>query len=140
MDDRYAINVAKTELREAYRNADVDGIVRLFSDSFTDMREGQASFWNIDAKTALRIGLEKLFREHDIEFVPTIIDIWVSSDIAVEHGWHDVTRRPKLGGTPATTRKRYVEVWRREADLGWRIVLLIDNDDQNPELLNRTNS
>lgn len=135
MDDRYAINMAKTKLREAYRNADVDGIVDLFSDSFRDMREGQPTFRGIDAKTAMRIWLEKLFREQNVDFVPTIIDIKVSGDIAVEHGWHRVTRQAKEGGMPTTTRTRYVEVWQREADLQWRIILLIDNADQEPELL-----
>lgn len=135
MDDRYAINVAKTKLREAYKNADVEGIVGLFSDSFTDMQEGQATFWGIDAKAAMRIRLEKLFREQNIELIPTIIDIQIAGDTAVEHGWHVVIQRPKLGGPQATTRRRYVEVWRRETDFGWRILLLIDNADQQPELL-----
>ncbi len=135
MDDRYAINMAKTHLREAYSKADVDGILALYSDSFTDMREGQASFFNVDAKTALRNHLTKLFCEQDVELIPTIIDINISGDIAVEHGWYLVTQRAKMGRPPVTTRKRYVEVWKREGDLGWRLTLLIDNVDQEPKLV-----
>ena len=75
MDNRYAINVAKTKLREAYSKADIDGILAIYSDSFTDMREGQASFFNVDAKAALRNRLTKLFREQDVELIPTIIGI-----------------------------------------------------------------
>ncbi len=135
MGDRYAINLAKTRLREAYRDADVDAILSLFSDSFTDMQDGQASFWNLPAKAALRIQLEKLFREHEIDLMPTIIDIRISGDIAVEHGWHQLTQHPKAGGPPVTIRTRYVELWQRETDLAWRIVLRLDNTDQPPELL-----
>ena len=32
-------------------------------------------------------------------------------------------------------RTRYVEVWSRDPQLGWRIVLFIDNRDQEPELM-----
>ncbi len=135
MDDRYAINMAKTHLREAYSKADIDGILALYSDSFTDMREGNASFFNVDAKAALRNRLAELFREHDVELTPTIIGINISGDIAVEHGWYRVTQRPKIGGLSVTTRKRYVEVWQREGDLGWRLTLLIDNADQEPKLV-----
>lgn len=135
MDDRYAINLAKTKLREAYSNADIEGILAMYSDSFTDMREGQATFFNVDAKAALRNRLAKLFREQDVELTPTIIGIDISGDLAVEHGWYRVTQRPKSGGLPVTTRKRYVEVWQRERDLGWRLTLLIDNSDHEPELL-----
>jgi ketosteroid isomerase-like protein len=135
LDDRYAINVAKTKLREAYSKADIDGILAIYSDSFTDMREGQASFFNVDAKAALRNRLTKLFREQDVELIPTIIGINISGDIAVEHGWYSVTQRPRIGGLPVSTRKRYVEVWQREGDLGWRLTLLIDNADHEPELL-----
>lgn len=44
LDDRYAINAAKTKLREGYNNADVERILSVFADGFTDMTDGQASF------------------------------------------------------------------------------------------------
>jgi ketosteroid isomerase-like protein len=135
LDDRYAINVAKAEMREAYRNADVNGILALFADDFTDMREGQATFWGVDAKAALRVHLERLFREHAVELTPVIIDIAVSGDLAIEHGWHRMTRRPKAGGQTEIKRTRYVEVWRRGANGVWQIVLFADNADQTPELV-----
>ena len=138
MNDRYAINVAKTKLREAYSKADIDEILALYSDSFTDMREAQASFFGVEAKTALRNRLAKLFSEQHVELIPTIIDIKISGDMAVEHGWHQITLRPKSGEPPAVTRKRYVEVWQKEGNLEWRIVLFIDNTDQKPELIEQT--
>src|SRR5918996_5350619 len=44
LDDRYAINAAKTELREGYKNADVERILSVYADAFTDMSDGQPSF------------------------------------------------------------------------------------------------
>jgi hypothetical protein len=57
LDDRYAINAAKTELREGYNNADVERILSVFAESFTDMTSGQPSFFGVDAKTVLRARL-----------------------------------------------------------------------------------
>jgi ketosteroid isomerase-like protein len=135
LDDQYAINVAKTEMREGYKNADVDRILALFSDNFTDMREGQATFWGIDAKSALRATLEALFREQDVELTPIIIDILISGDVAVEHGWHRLTCRPKTGESTEVRRTRYVEIWRRGANGAWQIVLFMDNVDREPQLV-----
>jgi hypothetical protein len=78
LDHYYAINVAKTELREGYKNGDVERILAIFADSFTDMRMGQASFYGVDSKTVLRARLEKLFREHGVELSPIIFEIAIS--------------------------------------------------------------
>ncbi len=135
MDDHYAINVAKTELREGYNSGDVERILAVFADSFTDMRTGQASFYGADAKTILRARLEKLFREHDVEMTPLIFDIAISGDVAVEYGWHRMTLRPKGGGSIDVRCTRYAEVWRCSANRAWQIAFFIDNADQEPELL-----
>ena len=134
LDDRYAINAAKTELREGYKNADVERILSVYADAFTDMSDGQASFFGPDAKLVLRAKLEKLFREYQVEWVPIIIDITTAEAVAVEYGWHELTLRPKAGGPAELKRTRYVHVWNRDRDNSWQIVLFIDNIDQKPEL------
>lgn len=134
-DDRYAVNAAKTKLREAYNRADVEEILSLFADQFTDLSDGHPSFFHADSKTALRARLEKLFRENQVEFVPIVIDIQVAGGIAIECGWHEMTLQPKNGGASEFRRTRYVEGWTRGVDSTWRIVLFIDNADQKPELV-----
>ena len=135
MDDRYAINVAKTSLREAYNTGDVERILSLFADSFSDMTGGQASFYGQDSKTVLKAKLENLFREHHVELAPTIFDIAIAGDLAVEYGWHVLTLRRKTHGPIQVTRTRYVEIWNRDPYLGWRIVFFMDNTDQAPQLV-----
>jgi ketosteroid isomerase-like protein len=138
MDDIYAINAAKTELREGYNTADVDRILSVFADAFTDMSDNLPSFYSSNgpnAKTVLRARLEKLFRENTVEFAPIVIEIKVAGELAIEHGWHQMKLFPKVGGEEELRRTRYVEVWRRDPQLGWRIVLFIDNRDQEPELM-----
>jgi ketosteroid isomerase-like protein len=133
MDDRYAINAAKTELREGYNTADVERILSVYADAFTDMSDGQASFFGPDAKVVLRAKLEKLFREYQVEWAPIIIDITIAGAVAVEYGWHEMTLRRKAGGPAEVKRTRYVQAWNRDHH-SWRIVLVIDNIDQKPEL------
>jgi hypothetical protein len=82
----------------------------------------------------LRAKLEKLFREYQVEWVPIIIDITTAEAVAVEYGWHELTLRPKAGGPAELKRTRYVQVWNRDRHQSWRIVLVIDNIDQKPEL------
>lgn len=134
LDDHYAINLAKTELREGYNNGDIERVLAVFSDCFTDMTDGQASFWNVDAKKVQRSRLEQLFREHEVELTPVVIGIDVSGDLAVEHGWHHLKSRPKAGGVVEVRSTRYVEVWKRAASGAWQIILFLDNADQTPEL------
>jgi ketosteroid isomerase-like protein len=138
MSDIYAINAAKTELREGYNTADVDRILSIFADAFTDMSDNLPSFHSCNgpnAKQILRARLQKLFSEYRVEFTPIVIEIKVAGDLAVEHGWHQTKLFPKLGGEAELRRTRYVEVWSRDSQLAWRIVLFIDNRDQEPELM-----
>jgi ketosteroid isomerase-like protein len=138
MTDIYAINAAKTELREGYNHGDVDRILSVFADAFTDMSEKLPTFHSSDgpdAKTVLRARLHKLFREYEVELTPIVIEIKVAGELAVDHGWHEMKLSPKGGGGAELRRTRYVEVWRRDSQLAWRIVLFMDNTDKEPELL-----
>jgi ketosteroid isomerase-like protein len=133
-DGRYAINAAKTELREGYNTADVERILSVFSDTFTDLSEGCPTFFGPDAKDVLKARLEKLFREYEVELAPIIIDINVAGDVAVDFGWHVMTLRPKAGGPAEVRRTRYVEGWIRDRHPAWHIVVFMDNIDQKPKL------
>jgi ketosteroid isomerase-like protein len=133
-DDRYAIHAAKTRLREGYKRSDVERILSVFADSLTDLSEGYPSYFAPDGKEVLRAKLQKLFQEYEVELTPIVIDIVLAGNVAVEYGWHVMTLRPKAGGLAETRRTRYMETWVHQPDLGWRIVVFIDNMDQEPKL------
>jgi ketosteroid isomerase-like protein len=133
-DDRYAINAAKTQLREGYNSADVERILSVFADTFTDLSEGYPTFFAPDGKVVLKAKLENLFGEYEVELTPIVIDIIMSGDVAAEYGWHVMTLRPKAGGAVETKRTRYIETWVRDPQAGWRIAVYIDNVDQEPKL------
>ena len=134
MDDVYAIRLAKTELREAYNTGDVDRLVSLLSDGFSDMSAGNASFYGAEAKAVLAHRMRRLFVRHHARLAVTIISIRVQGSWAFDWGWHKLTLTPKTGGRPVTTRTRYLEIWTKDDDGTWKIAIFLDNQDVPPQM------
>ena len=130
MDDKYAINVAKTIYREAHEKGDVEKLLSVFGTSgFTDMSAGQPSSYGQEARTILRDRATQLFAEYTLRLNVIIIDVVVQSDTARDHGWHEWILTPKAGGPAVRKRDRYLELWNREPDGSWRISLFLNNTD-----------
>lgn len=135
MTDDEAISVAKTEFREAYNTGNVDRLLSVFADSFTDMTEGEASFYGTEAKTALRWRATNLFRGYTARMEVIIIAVVVRGDTAYDWGWHRLTLVPKSGGEPILKRSRYCEIWEKNQAGKWQIRIFIDNKDHEAEML-----
>jgi ketosteroid isomerase-like protein len=54
MNHVYEINVAKSKFRDAYNAGNVDRLLAVFADEFTDMTAGAPSFFGADAKSVVR--------------------------------------------------------------------------------------
>jgi ketosteroid isomerase-like protein len=134
MDDRYAIRLAKTKLRDAYSKGNVNSILSVFADGYSDMSAGLASFYGVEARAVLRHRLKDLFAKYDVQLAVTIISIRVQGPMAFDWGWHKLTLTPKKGGRPITTRTRYLEIWQKDADGKWKIAIYFDNVDVPPEM------
>jgi ketosteroid isomerase-like protein len=134
MGDIYAINVAKTEFREGFNAGQADRVASVFADFVTDFSDGFPSFFGDEGNAVLRKRFQRLFETCRTQVVVTIIDIMVLGDTAIEYGWHEFTVAPKAGGQPRTFRERYVEMWSKQADGQWKIVLYINNADHEPQM------
>ena len=134
MDDIYAINLAKTEFREAYNTGDVQRLLSVYADAFTDMSVGVASFFGAEARQVLQSRLAKLFARYHVTLVVSIIDIRVLGTTAYDYGWHETTLTAEGGGEPIKTRQRYFELWKKDTNGRWRIALYIDNMDLPPAM------
>ena len=134
MDDSYAIRLAKTKLRDAYTDANVNGVLSIFADGYSDMSAGRASFYGVEARVVLKHRLNELFAKYDAQLAVTIISIRVQGPMAFDWGWHKLTLTPKKGGRPITTRTRYLEIWQKDAKGKWKIAIYIDNLDVPPEM------
>ena len=135
MDDSYAITLAKTELREAYRTGDVRRALRVFSDGLIDLSFGRPNFYGPEAKVAHGHALEQLFRRHRARLAVVMTSIQVLGDTAYTWGWHILTLTPRGGGRVRRQRTRYVEIWHKESDGRWRIGLFIDSPDLPPQMV-----
>jgi ketosteroid isomerase-like protein len=132
MDAIYAINAAKTEIREAYNTGNVERMIAVLDSDLTDLSDGRPSGYHgygDDSKNALGLYLQDLFAKYNARLVPTIIEIMVTGEVAVEYGWHELTLTPKCGGEPVATRTRYLYVWRKDKAGNWKLAMLIDNAD-----------
>ena len=137
MDDVHAIRLAKTELREAYNAGDVNRLLAVYADGYSDMSVGHASFYGIEAKAVLGHRMKKLFARYRTKLAVTIISIRVQGPLAFDWGWHKLTLTPKKGGRLTTTRTRYLEIWQKEANGKWRIAIFLDNLDLPPQMPSR---
>ena len=135
MPDEYAIDLAKTEYRDAFNAGDMERVLALYADNLTEMSDGEASFWGAEAKQALRWRLSKMFAQNKVSLAVTIIAIEFEGSTAYDHGWHKLALTPKNGGVASTQRYRYFEKWRREADGQWKICFFISNRDVEPQML-----
>ena len=134
MDDSYAIRLAKTKLRDAYRKGDVNGVLSVFGDGYSDMSAGLASFYGAEARAVLKHRLRKLFALYDAHLTVTIISISIQGSLAFDWGWHRLTLTPKKGGRSTTTRRRYLEIWQKGNDGNWKIAIFLDNVDVPPQM------
>ena len=129
MDDVYAINVAKTEFREAYNTGNAERLLAILDSGLIDLSNGRSSGYGERGKAALRSYLQDLFAKFDARMVPIIIEIEVMGEVAVDYGWHELVLTPKSGGEPIRTRTRYVDLWKKNKTGDWKLAIFMDNAD-----------
>jgi ketosteroid isomerase-like protein len=135
MSEIYAINAAKTELRDGYNSGDTDRVIAVFQGSgFTDMSEGEPSKYGPAAISALRQRLTRLFADYSVKMTPIIIDIVVTGSSAYDYGWHEFILTPKSGGELIRRRQRYFELWSKNTQGQWKIAKYFTNSDVQEEL------
>ncbi len=136
MDDQTAILTAITEYREAFNTGDVDRLLSVFSDAYTDMSFGVPSFFGDEGPQVLRHRMTRLFEQYRAEMKISVIVVNVMSGTAYDYGWHILTLTPKSGGAAITTRQRYFELWAKQANGSWKIRFYMDNPDLPPAMPN----
>lgn len=135
MDDKYLINVARSEYREGYNTADIERLLAVYSDNLIDMTSGEPSFYGPEAKQSLRQRMEELFAKHTAHMTVVISDYAVFGNFAFEWGWETLTLAPKRSGEPTRLERRYCAAWSKEADGKWRISFQLTNENLPSMLL-----
>jgi ketosteroid isomerase-like protein len=134
MDDVYAINIARTEMREGYNTGDIDRIMSAFASGFTDWSDAMPCFYGRQAAEVLRARLAKLFRDYEVSLELVIIAVWVYGNIAIDTGWKNFKFKSNSTKEAKEESRRYFALWERNSDQRWQIVRYIDNLDVPPRL------
>lgn len=123
-----AIEVAKTEFRDAYNDADISRLLNVLSEDFVDMSEGQASLFGGDARDQLQARLRHLFSTSSVELQPIVIGVRGMGEWAFDYGWHKYILTPKSGGQAIVRRQRYLEIWQKRAG-HWKLAIYMDSKE-----------
>ncbi len=129
MDDLYAINAVKSEIREGYSSSDAERVLRGYATEFSDWGFGLPAIGRGESKTVLRVRLQQMFAHNTVQLVPTIIGVYITGSTAVARGWHLLTLTAHKDGAKRSLRTRFLELWRKDPVEGWQILVSIDNQD-----------
>ncbi len=134
MDDLYAINLAKTEFRDAYNSGDPEPLIALLDPAAVYFAENRQMAIGAGVADAIRKHITELSEQYEMRLAPIIIEIRLQGDVACEYGWHEWSFVPKNGNTPFTRKDRYVDLWRKNAAGQWKLWTYIDNIDVPMEM------
>jgi ketosteroid isomerase-like protein len=135
MDDMYAINVAKTEFREAFNTADPDRMIALLDPGFVDFSDGRTCAFGQGAAVEMKSHLATLFHDYKVHLSIVMIEIRLVGDLGYDYGWHNFTLTPKQGGAPFERHERYVDIWKKNAERKWKLWMYIDNRDVPQQMI-----
>jgi ketosteroid isomerase-like protein len=129
MDHLYAINAAKTEFREGFNSADVSRILAIADPELVNFSDGQPSEFGKSGLDAWSVRLKRLFERYTTKLTVIVIEIRLQGGVAHDYGWHEWTLTPRNGGEPIRRMDRYVDIWRRSKEGGWKLWMYMDNQD-----------
>jgi uncharacterized protein (TIGR02246 family) len=118
-------------LREAHvatvNAGDADGWVACFADDGIQM---PPNFGTNAGKAAIRGWNKGFLGLFSCQLKLSVDEVQVVADWAFERGRYDITLAPKSGGASVDDNGKYITVYQRQPDGGWRIARDIWNSDR----------
>ena len=126
-ENKAAIESAINDFIAAYNLGDVPRLMQAYSDDYVEMSEGDPTVSGVEGKrkTAERIG--KVLEQHRGHLEVFTEEIEIAGDLAYDRGTLCVTLTHKTTGNVLSFERRFLEVWRKEADGAWRVIRVMDN-------------
>ena len=129
MDDLYAVHFARTELREGINLGDAGRLLSVADPELVIYCNGQPNEFYGAGPEVLKARLEDLFKRFTAQLIAIVFEIRLKGDVACSHGIHDLTLTPKDGGAPIYRKNRYMDVWRKNSEGTWKLLMYIDNQE-----------
>jgi uncharacterized protein (TIGR02246 family) len=136
VQDSAIVHADLAALRETVRrhdqvvnSGDVEELMALYAEDVVQMPPNQAK---VVGKTAIRTPTERLFSQFDIQVQSKIEVVDLSGDLAYIHLSYSASSSPKGGGDAVSDAGKWVNIYRRQADGSWKIVVEIWNSDVAP--------
>lgn len=127
MDDLYAINSAKTEVREAFNTGDPERLIALLDPAFVYVPDGVSSAIGSDAADAIRAQFRELTASYNVQLLPIVIEIRIQDNVAYDYGWHVWKKTPRDGSGQLTLKDRYADIWRKNEKGEWKLWMYMTN-------------
>ena len=126
---RATIEAANQRVIPAMLAGDAAGSVANYADSAVVMMTGMPM---MKGRTAIEAGFKGMLDMMKLDaFSSATLDVQVSGDMAVETGTFKMTTTMK-GAKPVTDVGKYLTVWQRQADGGWKVIRDMSNSDAAP--------
>jgi len=106
--------------------ADIPTILANYADDAVMMQTGMPAVSGRAGIEEAMKGMVAAMKVDSASFATT--DVKVSGDLAVETGTFRITMTP-TGGKPMNEVGKYVTVWQKQADGGWKVIRDISNSD-----------
>ncbi len=129
VDDLYEIHFARTEIREGINLGDAARLLSVAAPELVIFCDGLPSEFYGAGPEAMNVRLEDLFKRFAAKLAAIVFEIRLKGDIACSHGIHDLTLTPKDGGAPIYRKNRYMDVWRKNSEGSWKLLMYVDNQD-----------
>ena len=120
--DETRIRERRIQFEEAWNRGDAESLVRVFADPYVDVNSPVP----VVGRAQMAAGLAAFFGGFASTLRITSHQLIIVGDIAVQRGEFVQTITPKQGGATTTVTRRYVEVYRRQADGAWLVAWGID--------------
>jgi ketosteroid isomerase-like protein len=100
VDDLYAINIAKTEFRDAFNTGDMPGLVSVLTPDVVAFSARRPCAFGAGVAETLAAQYRELAEHYRMHLDPIVIEIRIEGSVACDYGWHVWTLTPHASGDP----------------------------------------
>jgi uncharacterized protein (TIGR02246 family) len=129
MQVRATLEAINLKFAAAMMRSDAAGAAGAYASDAIVMLPNQPA---MKGTAAIQQGLAAMFKEMTVKaFTPKTAEVIVAGDYAFESGTFEMTMQAK-GGPAMTDKGKYLTVWKKQADGGWKVLRDINNSDLPP--------